>query len=351
MLDESDWSRLARHLAGEDTPEEAAALRDRLARDADWRREADAMRLAWTEAERPAETWDTDAAWARLRARAAVRAQPAPVREHAPIRRDRVWRARVWGVAGIAAAALIAAGIGRVALRRAALVGATPDDTGRVYATAPGQRAVIDLVDGTRVELGVASTLRVRRFPDRRGERGRREVVLDGEAVFDVVHDSTRPFLVHSGNAIAEDLGTRFSVRAYAGDRAVRVAVASGSVALRAAGAPNGSGTLLGAGDMATLDSAGRASVTSRADTAIIFAWTRGRLVFRDVPLATVAEQLSRWFGVPIAVPDSAVAARPVTLNVPARSLQDVIDVLTTALRIEQARDGRGWILGPRASR
>src|SRR5690349_5983425 len=95
---------------------------------------------------------------------------------------------------------------------------AAAEPAAREFATGRGQRATIRLVDGSRVELGYASTLRVRQI-----DGGRRELFLEGEAVFDVVHDESRPFIVHAANATTEDLGTVFSVRAYPGDSAVRV--------------------------------------------------------------------------------------------------------------------------------
>src|SRR4029078_10409651 len=92
----------------------------------------------------------------------------------------------------------------------------------------------------------------------------RGEVWSEAEAVFDVVHDERRPFFVFSGNAVTEDLGTRFGIRAYPGDRAVRVLVVQGRLALRPAGsgtATDAAPALLGARDVAELDAAGRTRV------------------------------------------------------------------------------------------
>src|SRR6476620_1878051 len=85
MLDESDWARLARYLAGECSPDEAAAVRERMDRDPAWRAQAEAMRVAWDAAAAPPRAWDTDAAWARLAARASVRARHAAPVRHAPM--------------------------------------------------------------------------------------------------------------------------------------------------------------------------------------------------------------------------------------------------------------------------
>lgn len=60
----------------------------------------------------------------------------------------------------------------------------------------------------------------------------KREIYLKGEAVFAVVHDSSRPFLVLSGPLITKVLGTRFRVRALPGDSRITVSVQRGKVSV-----------------------------------------------------------------------------------------------------------------------
>ncbi len=98
------------------------------------------------------------------------------------------------------------------------------------YATGAGQRETVMLPDGTEFTLALASRLRVAAdYAD-----GDRQVVLDGEAFFNVAHDDAHPFSVRAQSAVALDIGTRFNVRAYNGDRAVRVIVSQGTVGVAA---------------------------------------------------------------------------------------------------------------------
>jgi len=46
-----------------------------------------------------------------------------------------------------------------------------------------------------------------------------REVTLIGEAYFDVAHDSSRPFIIHTGKINIKVLGTSFNVRNYPQDK------------------------------------------------------------------------------------------------------------------------------------
>ena len=207
--------------------------------------------------------------------------------------------------AALVAASVIAFVVGREqeSNDRVARSKARRTGNARDFRTARGQRAVVVLGDGSRVELGAESELRVRE-----SGAGRRIVSLDGQAVFDVVHDSLRPFEVQSANAITEDLGTRFTVRAYRGEARVQVFVASGKVALRAVGSPASSGTLLGPNDLGVLDSVGRTTVRNGVDSTSHLAWTRDRFVFDNALLADVLSDISRWFDVKIEVAEPGAA-------------------------------------------
>jgi transmembrane sensor len=99
---------------------------------------------------------------------------------------------------------------------------------GREYTTLPGERATIHLPDGSQLTLAGGSTLRI----SADFGKNSREISLDGEAFFDVVHDTNRPFRVHIKDAIVEDVGTSFDVRSYSGDPTVIVAVKEGAVTL-----------------------------------------------------------------------------------------------------------------------
>jgi len=66
VIDEAEWARVARHLAGEETPEEAEATRRWI--EADPERQAIVGRLTgiWSAAAAPPRRWDSQAAWERV---------------------------------------------------------------------------------------------------------------------------------------------------------------------------------------------------------------------------------------------------------------------------------------------
>lgn len=180
---------------------------------------------------------------------------------------------------------------------------ARPSTTDRnMYVTGAGERSDLLLADGTRVRLAPGSQVRVA------ADFGiaRRDVYLDGEGYFEVVHDASRPFTVYAGNTSVRDIGTAFSVRGYATDSAVQVVVREGEVAVAGVGR-------LRAGDMGRVSITGEATVRRAVDVEAHLSWTKGRLVYDDAPLGAVLDDLRRWYGSDVELADTAISHLPFT--------------------------------------
>jgi transmembrane sensor len=244
-------------------------------------------------------------------------------------------------VVAVRAAAVLLVGAGVVFLARGIThEEATPTvpPAAREVATGRGQRAEIRLDDGSRVILGVDSKLR---WPTTFGVH-QRDVVLEGEALFEVAHDATRPFVVRSANAVIRDLGTEFGVHAYADDRRVHVAVRSGAVELELAQAGDSNRAILRAGDAATLSTDGALHVQHDADIERELAFAEGRLELSDMPMADVARQLERWYDVRVIVSDSSLARARVSASFDRdEELSAVVRVLAASIGARAASHGR----------
>jgi ferric-dicitrate binding protein FerR (iron transport regulator) len=91
----------------------------------------------------------------------------------------------------------------------------------------------ISLEDGSRVTLDPGSKVSYpTHFSDARRDGGRREVFLSGKAFFDIAKDPSRPFFVYANELVTKVLGTSFTVRSYANEQEVSVAVKTGKVAV-----------------------------------------------------------------------------------------------------------------------
>jgi transmembrane sensor len=238
---------------------------------------------------------------------------------------------RRWLVGGGVA---IAAGLAAVAVLPTMLGPATV----QTYATAKGQHQRITLADGSAVDLNAETRLTVR------FARRERHVELgDGQAIFDVAHDASRPFTIEASGRAVRVLGTQFDVRNRSGD--VTVSVARGRVQVRpVASSQTGQAFVLSPGQRLAIGRTGVAQL-SAVDPQEALGWRSGRLVYRGEPLAEVVADLNREFVEQIEVTDPALARTPVTGVIVLDDQASVAQRLSLMLPIRSVPSERGLLL------
>lgn len=340
---------LLRYVSGEAPTDERMAVERWMAADPANRSEVELLQRAWALSARSAWTeQDVHALWRKMKQR--IGGDTAFDAEAAPAGRELVIpprltlikpRQRAWwsapAVLGAAAALIITIGTAfffyaNHGLRKGASAAI------RTFATQPGQRTEFRLADGTVVKLDAASTLRV----PASFESGSYDVYLDGAAYFEVAHDSTRTFRVHTARGVTEDLGTRFAITAYANDSTESVAVADGSVMLRGfASEP----VALEAGDVAQVSAAGVVSVARHVKVDKYFNQIDGLLEFDNVRLGDAVPALERQFDIEIRLKDSSLAKKRFTASFTAGDVDQLMNGLAFLLDARYERPGRGRVL------
>ncbi len=336
----TNWDTIARYLAGEGSADEQADARQWLAENPVDARVISELDLALTDLKLKGEAQqkiDVEAALAKVKARR-DRPELHVVRGGAPRigRASSLDRPRSRWI-GIAAAVTILVTVGTIFWRsRDAVQPAPPVIAARTLTTPVGGRDSLTLPDGSQVILGPGSVLTLAE-----GFGGNeRRMTLAGEAFFAVVHDDAKPFIVVANGVDIRDIGTAFVVHSDAGG--VRVAVTEGVVELTAA---RQSPTRLNAGDVASVSPSGEVTALRGVGAEDDLAWTKGRLVFRDTPLSEVSDDLRRWYGVHLDIPDLSLRRRPVTASFEGDSLRTVLDVIATAIGAVAERRGDTVVL------
>jgi transmembrane sensor len=325
------WADLARWFAGELSSEEAARLEAWVGAEPERAALVAALRKAWSVAGAPAEGWDPARALSRIREAAAEEARVIGRLGSAKVEPPNA--VRRWAALALAAAAGVGVVLGVTTIAPLLRAPATLTE----YRAARGQRLTLRLGDGTQVTLAPGTVLR---RPSDYGRRERR-LELEGEAYFIVTHDSTRPFTVATARLIARDVGTRFNVRAYADDSATAVVVAEGQVAVRLSQtSADASNLVLGAGDVGDVRN-GTLARTRGVSVDQVLAWTEGRLVFRDTPLAEVVTRLARWYDVDVRLGGRGLAGLRVTGSFRDEPVGVVLDAVARSLDLRlDARQG-----------
>lgn len=290
-----------------------------------WRHRSDAHARAYAETER---LWEE---WKQLQHSVRMREMSAAAMEATAPGKRRTSAGRWWPLLAAASLAAIAV-LGGVRLWPL-MMHASPV----AYSTGVGEQKTEQLPDGTRIVLNTQTTLRVRY--DRRG----REVTLQhGEAMFDVVHDAKRPFVVAAAGGRITDLGTQFSVRDE--DGTARVTLLHGLVEV----ATKAASRQLVPGEQAHYGAGIPGVRVHQVDTATATSWMQGRLDFSDWPLAKVVAEANRYSVVKLRLGDPRLASLPVGGSLRTGNNSEIAAALSAVLPVRVARrDANEIVLMP----
>ena len=192
----------------------------------------------------------------------------------------------------------VAAGVAAVALGLGLFSGLNhPATYTAEFSTALGERRHVALPDGSVIDLNSRSRVQVRYEKDRRGIE-----LTEGEAMFSVEHDSSRPFVVEAGSGKVTVTGTRFDVRRDLNE--TRVAVEQGTVKVQGQG-PDAVSLTAGLGTQ--INAKGQVADAYAVNPAELTAWRSGKLVFNNASLSEVAAEVSRYRDKPLTVANDSV--------------------------------------------
>jgi transmembrane sensor len=235
----------------------------------------------------------------------------------------------------LAAAALLAVGVASWMSYRNRAPEPVVASVHGMFGTGVGARDSMTLSDGSKVIIGPLSSVTI---PLEYGKTTR-SVEIKGDVWFDVVHDSSRPFTVHAGDAAIVDVGTKFAVRSD-DPEGVAVSVSEGSVSLRQVNTPVQQGVVLRAGDKGLLQHGGQITACRGSVTDDDVAWLKGRLVFREAPISELVTSMRKWYGIELKVPDRTLASRHITASFAGETPERVLEVIRLALGAEIERRG-----------
>jgi transmembrane sensor len=173
------------------------------------------------------------------------------------------------------------------------------------YVTDIGEQRTITLEDGSVVKLNSRSKFTVRMSPKRRQIE-----LVEGQALFDVAHDASRPFIVTSGNSAIRAVGTQFDVNRKQSGTIVTVIEgrvkldSEPSILVRATAKAEPAAVFVSAGQQVHVAASGAMERTESPNAAAAISWLQQELVFEGQPLSDVLEEFNRYSRVPIVLVD-----------------------------------------------
>ncbi|GAB3985601.1 hypothetical protein GCM10028807_01200 [Spirosoma daeguense] len=260
-----------------------------------------------------------------------------------------IWRSYGWAAAALV---LLVAGAGWWAMQNRMLPtsNALQNDVADTHkplrsdwvnqANGTSQPVRITLPDGSKMTLMANSEAS---YP-RQFDAEKREIHLKGDALFSVVHEGKRPFLVYSGTLVTRVLGTQFRVKARPGDRRMTVSVICGKVSVmdrkdwnRTQTSPVNAkaGVVLTANQQVTYDATLKSYLKDLVPKPMVVAGALGSpetFHFDDTPATTVFERLKKAYGVEIIYDPSALRHCTLTASLADVSLYDQLQLLCASI-------------------
>ena len=158
------------------------------------------------------------------------------------------------------------------------------------------------LADGTRVWMNSDSHLK---YPVMFAG-GKREVILSGEAYFDVVKDKSAPFIVRTESGNIEVLGTEFNIKCYSDETALVTTLVNGKVKFDDGINPS---VILKPEEQLVFEKENRQSIVRKVNVNHYISWKDNRLSFQGETLDMIMKTLSRWYNVEVVFEDSTLKA------------------------------------------
>lgn len=208
------------------------------------------------------------------------------------------------------------------------------------YQTGRGQRTSIRLSDGSHLTLNADTRIEVNFAAGKRSVR-----LLEGQALFDVAKDRSRPFVVAAGARTVTAVGTTFDVRLDS-SRLV-VTMVEGKVRVQPIdGSPRAplDDQILVSGQRLVAARGGALQV-SPVDPALATSWSKGRVIFQDTRLAEAVAEINRYSDTRFELSDPSLTEIRVSGMLRTDQPDDFVQALAAYLPIELHKTRNGVTL------
>lgn len=208
------------------------------------------------------------------------------------------------------------------------------------FETRAGEQRSVSFADGSSALLSGNTAIEVSMSEGEAGN-GRRATVQRGEAVFDIVTDKTRPFVVQAADARVIVTGTRFQVRNHDGQ--VHVTLVEGVVHLERQRYQYEQ--KLEPGEQVAFVADKPQAQKKKVDAQAVTTWRRDQLVFRDVPLSEALREANRHATLKLVLEDDSLEDILVNGHFRVGDTESLLAAVQTSFPLHIRREGQQVIL------
>lgn len=206
--------------------------------------------------------------------------------------------------------------------------------------TAYGESRTLFLPDSSKVTLNSNSKVS---YSTSLLSKANREVFLEGEAYFSVVHkEDDEKFVVHTGELNVEVLGTKFNVNSRRGN--TKVILQEGKVKLNMIGDDQNKDLIMTPGEYVEFTQKGELT-RKTVDANNYLEWRNNRLVFVGTPLTEIAQLLEDNYGYEVTFESDSVRYRKFTGSSSSVEIEELLEKLARVYNLEVQRNGNKIVL------
>jgi len=280
------------------------------------------------------------------------------IHDYPPAKSQNHHKRDIYAFLRVAAIIMLVIASGAIAYVMASKTKGSRSDTLTEISVPMGSKSKILLPDGSKVTLNSGSLVRY----NNQFNLQEREVTIEGEAYFDVIHNKHKPFIVRTTDITIKVLGTVFNVKAYPSEGSVETTLISGSLIVQKKSDNNSTEeTVLLPNQRATyirkqgtiflndtdhesmkkvkIDNIehikGKLLLTKKVETDIFTSWKDNRLVFRNEAFQNLVVRLERWYGVEIFVSDDDLNKYHFNGIIENETIQDVMQFINYTIPID----------------
>ncbi|MCG8578691.1 MAG: DUF4974 domain-containing protein [Bacteroidales bacterium] len=197
------------------------------------------------------------------------------------------------------------------------------------YETGNGSINTIELSDGSQIWLNANSSIDIQK-----ADNNCVELKLDGEALFDIVHNEQRQFIINTQSLKIEDLGTKFNVRSFKDDNVIIASLIEGEI--QVSHIKKQFNEILIPGQQISYSKADGQYTISHIDTTYVGSWKESKFEFVDKSLEDIAKDLENWYGVSITFKSKQLEKERFTGVIQkSTSIEKVLDVIAYSAGIK----------------
>ena len=198
----------------------------------------------------------------------------------------------------------------------------------------------IQLPDSSTVELKPGAEISYVKYWSNR----KREVHLIGEAFFEVIKDSRRPFYVYGGSVVTKVLGTSFTVNAARDAESIEVAVRTGKVSVYEGTNPNNTapnsevtGVILTPNERVEYFVDDKHWVTSLVEQPKRLPATTkvSEFIFSDTPMSEVVRNIEESYSIDVIIENEGSYSCTFTGDVSQMELYDMLEVICKSTGVD----------------